>query len=236
MDHDAVTEEVEQDFASLLAVESEEVSEEVDDVYSGELPEDPAELKQMLIDAQSRVGKRNKTLKMRTDANHRIQDELKAVQDQLEVLKNSNNQAPNVEAQSAERKEARTNWQDSVAEKPEVGIDYTDMQVSELKDNFATYITEMKASQEARIEELEARLDPERMKNREKIDQLRSNPALANMDDDTLMAFLKAGSGIKQTRGSIGGRRAEQKPTAEKQLEADRKRAKEYFANDGFGG
>jgi chromosome segregation ATPase len=224
--------EVEEDIISLLSNQSEEVDDEVvEEVYSGELPDDPEQLKQMLVDAQNRVGKRNHTLKKRTDANHRIQDELKAVQEQLQDLKNAGNQpAPNVEAQNQERKEALGKWKDSVAEKPETAIDYADMQMTQMQDKVVDLVSSMQSKFDEQIAELKGDMNPEKVKNREKIDQLRNNPQFASMDDDTLLAIITATSGIKP-RGTIGGRKPEQKSTPEKALEDARARAKKHFAD-----
>lgn len=228
--HDTDTQEVE-DIISLLATqsESEDNYEGDDDTYSDELPDDIDELKKMYLEERERVGKRNKTLKKRTDATHRMQDEIKSLQDAISDMKSAP-PAPDTGAQDQEYKETLEKWRDSVADKPETAIDFANAQTADLRNSMVQALAEQESRFEGLLRELKGEVDPEKQKYQAKMEMLRKNPAFAELEEGALLKVAKGLDGFKP-RGSLLGRKPDQKPTSDKLLDEAREQAAKYFAN-----
>lgn len=204
MDND--TNEVEEEsLLDLLAAESgqseDEYDEEIDE--TNELPDDPEALRALLLKEREIKSKRNKSLKKSKEANHRIQDELKALQDSFEEFRSSPNQSPDVEAQKREQAKAYEELRDSVNDDPSKAVDL----ITDMQNKTVDFLARQQAEFDAKLNKITKDLDPERHKYRDQIATLRNNPRLANLDDDSLIAVIEATGSVKP-RGSIGGRRA----------------------------
>lgn len=228
-DNEAV-EEQEVDLVTLLATQSEQETEEVEDEYTpvDELPSDPNELRDLLLREREIKSKRNKTLKKRDEAIHRMQEQMDAQNKRIEELMSTGQPAQDNSAQTAEWKETQQKWRDSVAENPELGIDYANMQANELKTSVVDLITDMKSEFSAQLAELKAEQNPEKVKYRDKLNMLRQNPDFANVDDATGISIIK---GLEKApvapRGSVAGRRPTSQ-SADDKLKELKKQAAEF--------
>jgi hypothetical protein len=158
-----------------------------------------------------------------------MQDELKAVQEQLEALKTVNN-APNIEAQNAEWKEVQQKWQDSVKDTPELAVDYTNYQVQEMQARTADLIEKMQNSFDEKLERITSEMNPEKLKYRDKIDMLKQNPDFAEMDDGTIMKFIKATEKVPiAPRGTATGKRPTAKTSSDDALKAAKEKYRKMF-------
>ena len=227
-------EEKEVDLVTLLATQSEESNEEVVDEYTpvDELPSDPDELRELLLKEREIKSKRNKTIKKRDDALHRMQEEQKALQDQVKELMNMNQPAQDNSAQNAEYKEIQQKWADSVAEKPELAIEYANMQAQELRNNVSDTMAKMQETLMAQIAELKGEVDPEKVKYRGKAQQLMAIPEYADMSEDEAIRFIKATEKLPVApRGSVGGRRPAAQPSEDDQLKELKAQYKKQLEN-----
>lgn len=230
MDNEAEVVEQEQDIIDLLASQSQEIDNDDVDGLPDDLPSDPDELKAVVKEYQERVAKRNKTIKMRTDATHRMQEELEALKVQLAEVKGSTTNASNVEAQKQEYNETLEKWRNSVEEDPTKAIEFTNWQMTEMQNKVADYIGTLQNKFESQLAEIKGEMNPERQKYRDKIAQARNIPEFADMDDDTILKIIQANSRVAP-RGTVGGKRVEQKPTAERLKNEAAERAAAYFKN-----
>lgn len=230
MSDEVQTEEVE-DLISLIATQSEEEDNE-DDVEGlpTDLPEDPDELRQLVSDYQNRVSKRNKTIKKRSEANHRMQEEIEALKAQVDSFKNNSTQASTIEAQKQEQDKALAEWRDSVNDDPGKAVDFATWQANQMQEKVANYLASMKSDLDDQLAAIKGEMNPTRQKYRDKIDQLKSNPRFSGFDDDQLMVLAETLSEVKP-RGSIGGKPVVAAPSKEKKLEELRKQAREYMQN-----
>lgn len=234
MEDEVQAKEVEQDLIDLITMSSDE-SEGDDDVEGlpSELPDDPDELKQLVVDYQNRVSKRNKTVKKRTEATHRMQEEIEALKSQVDSFKNQSTQASTVEAQKQEHDKAIAEWRDSVSDDPSKAVDFATWQTTQMQDKVVNYIASMQQKFDDQIAELKGATNPTRQKYQAKIDQLKSNPRFAGFDDDQLMVLAETLSEAKP-RGPIGGKPVNATVSKEKKLDELRKKAREYM-NNGLG-
>lgn len=223
MNNEAETsEEVENDVFDFLATQSEEVDDD-----NGEIDTDTDDI-QVLRD---RINRRNKSLRTAKKTNHRIQEDNKVLEKRLEELESKiNSPAPNEDAQKQERKEALEQWRDSVADKPENALDYTNAVVGDLKGTVVELLTAQQEDFNRRLAEIRGDIDPEKNKYRDKINSLRQNPDFADMDDDVLIKFAKNLS-EKVPRGTVRGRRATPDADPDKRLADLRAKFKEQFSN-----
>lgn len=228
MDNEALGEVEEVDVVALLAEQGLEDDNDEVDGLPDELPDDPDELKSLLNDYKERVGKRNKTIKKRTDANHRMQEELDAMRTQIEQLSNSTANASTMEAQNQEYKETHEKWRSGVEDGSLNPVDYADWQLKQTQDRMANFLADMQSNFDSRLEELAGNMNPERMKNREKINQLKANPKFASFSDDQILTVIQTAEAIKP-RGNIGGQRVQAQPSAEKRKEELRELARKHF-------
>jgi len=215
-------EEVENDVFDFLATQSEEIDDD-----NGEIDTDTDDI-QVLKD---RISKRNQTIRKSKKANHRIQEENEALEQRLADLETKlNSPAPNAEAQNQERKEVLEQWRDSVADKPENALDYTNAVVGDLKSTVADLLAAQQADFDSRLAQIKSDIDPEKNKYRDKINSLRQNPDFADMDDDVLMKFAKNLS-EKVPRGTVSGRRAMPDSDPDKRLEDLKAKFKAQYSN-----
>ncbi len=223
MDNEAEnSEEVENDVFEFLATQSEDHDDE-----NGEIDTDTDDI-QVLKD---RISKRNTTIRKSKKANHRIQEENEALEKRLADLEvKLNSSVPNAEAQNQERKEVLEQWRDSVADKPENALDYTNAVVGDLKSTMADLLSAQQKDFDERLAAIKGEIDPEKNKYRDKINSLRQNPDFADMDDKTLMVFAKNLS-EKVPRGAIGGRRASPDSDPDKRLEDLKAKFKAQYSN-----
>ena len=221
MDNEA-NEEVNDDVFDFLATQSDEIDDE-----SGEIDTDTDDIAVL----KERISKRNQTIRKSKRANHRIQEENEALEKRLADLETKfNSSAPNAEAQNQERKEVLEQWRESVADKPENALDYTNAVMGDFKGSVADLLNAQQESFERQIAEIKGEIDPEKNKYRDKINSLRQNPDFADMDDKTLMVFAKNLS-EKVPRGAIGGRRVSSDPDPDKRLEDLKAKFKAQYSN-----
>jgi len=228
---EALNEEAEQDLVDLLAKQGEEVEgvEEVDGLPD-DLPEDPAELRQLITDYQSRVGKRNKTIKRRSEANHRMQDEIDELKQQLASFQNQSTSASDVETQNQEREKVLESWRESANDDPGKAIDFAMSQIGDAQGKTVEYLAKMQQNFEDQIASLKGEMNPKRQKYREKIDQLKSNPRFSGFSDDQLETLAETLGGVKPP-STIGGKPVVATKTKEKRRDELRKQANAYFTN-----
>jgi hypothetical protein len=224
--------EEEQDIIALLATQGEDDSDFDEDEFDTSLPDDTEALKQMLEREREIKQKRNKTLKKREQAIHRMQEEQDAMKKRLDELMTKSEQSPNVEAEKREREEAHQKWRDSVADDPSKAVDFATWQMGEMQENMVNYLAKMQTSFDSQIAELKGEMSPDKQKYRDKINSLKRNPEFSDMDDNTILKFIRATESLKQPRGSIGGRRAEANPSEEQALEEARKKYRQMFGNE----
>jgi hypothetical protein len=219
---DILNEELEQDILDVLADQGENDEDTGNEDYaaSGELPDDPEQLKTLLLQEREIKSKRNKTLKKRDDAIHRMQSELDAQNTKIEQLL-SNSQDTQNSAKQQEYQETLKGWKDSVAENPEQAIDFMAAQNNDLRNTIAELMANMQSGFQEQIAELKGDMNPDKIKYREKIAKVRQIPGYENATDDEAIRFLKATERIpKQPRGSVGGQRAKTQASAEGDLDA----------------
>lgn len=207
MDNEAALEEKEVDVISLFAAQGEEDNDEI--MENTELPETAEELKALLLQERDIKSKRNKSLRKSKDANHRMQDEMKSLQDQIGELKNSMNK-PETEARKREQDEVRAEWRTSVAEDPDKMSDYVAWENAQTQDSVINYIAEMKRDFDSQLADLKGATNPEKMQYQEELNILRTNPDLADFSDEALIKFAKATKAATERipPGSLGGKRA----------------------------
>ena len=202
-----VTFEEEQDIVDFFAKQGAEVDEVEDD--GQELPESADELKALLLAEREKVSRRNKTIKMREKALDRINEERESILSKLDELSAAQNQASTTETQNQEYKETLEKWRDSVDDDPKKAIDFALWQINETQSKTADFLAQMQATYDQKLEAIQGDLDPEKLKYRSKIDGLRQNEEFADLDDATLLRFIKAGEKVRIPRGAIGGKKAE---------------------------
>jgi hypothetical protein len=230
---EAELEEKELDVIDLLASQGQEDDHDEDIDYSEELPTDPEDLKALILKEREIKSKRNKSLKKSKQANHRMQEELEALQRTVEELKNSSQ--PSTGANDKEREEALEAWRESAVDNPAAGIDYTNERIKQLEGNIVGALSSMQEQIEARLSKSISEVDPERIKYRAKVEQLRMNPEFADMDENALLKFAKAMETIRVPRGGVGGKKA----TVTTDPESEYKSARERYAKilrSGIGG
>lgn len=221
MDNEA-NEEVDNDVFEFLAAQSDD-----HDDNDGEIDTETDDIAVL----KERISKRNQTIRKSKKANHRIQEENEALEKRLADLETKfNSPAPNAEAQNQERKEVLEQWRESVADKPENALDYTNAVMGDFKGSVADLLNAQQENFERQIAEIKGEIDPEKNKYRDKINSLRQNPDFADMDDKTLMVFAKNLS-EKVPRGSIGGRRASPDADPDKRLEDLKAKFKAQYSN-----
>ena len=218
MPDDMVTED-EVDIIDMLATQSESDNEEVDEI---DLDTDDIEV------LKERIGKRNKALKKSKQANHRMQDELADLKGMVEQLRDNPPTAQNADAQRQEQKEVLDQWRESVADKPENSIEYTNLAMGDLKTTVADLLSAQQEAFDAKIAEITGKIDPEVNKYRDKVNSLRQNPDFAGMDDKTLTVIAKNLS-EKVPRGSISGKPARAEADDDKRLEDLKARYKSQY-------
>lgn len=204
-DDNGFVEEEEVDVLSLLASESEDEGDEEDD-DAGEVPESIEELKKALEREREIKRKRNKSLKVAKQAQHRTQKEYDALLARLEKVEErassatENNGVAKLEQQAQE-------WRDRVEDDPSQAVGYTDWKFEQFEDRMARYLGEKFGSIESMISEWRGQTDPERVKYASQIDALRKSGL--DMDDNTLISIAKVlgSKKVKTPRGSIGGLR-----------------------------
>ena len=216
MENEAIEQEEVDTLIDLLANEGEESSEEVAEI---DVDTDDIEI------LKERIAKRNKSLKKSKQANHRIQEERDAVQARLdEIERKITAQPPNVETENREQSEAYEKLLDSVNDNPSLAVGL----IKETQDKMIDYLAKQEASYEAKIAAIKNDLDPEKNKYRDDIARLRSNPELKDVDEDSLIKFIKASSGLKP-RGTIGGRKASLAKDPDAQLKDAREKYRKMF-------
>jgi hypothetical protein len=218
---------VEQDIIDILAAQG-EVVDDNDEEYevADELPEDADALKALLLRERDIKSKRNKSLKKSKEATHRMQEEIKALQRQAEESR-STTQAPDVEAQRLLRNEADEKLRDSVNDDPGSVVDLLNDRVGSLQDNVVNVVTSMQAEFDKQIAELKGEMSPQKIKYRDKINQLKANPKFASLSDDVLLTIVEGMSDVRVPRGGqISGRKA----TVTVDPEQGKKDAREKYA------
>lgn len=211
-----VIEETEESLIDLLATQSEEVEDTVEEI---DVDTDDIEI------LKERIAKRNKSLKKSKQANHRIQEENAAMLARMEELeKKIPSTQPVVEAEKREQTEAYEKLLDSVNDNPSLAVGL----IKETQDKMVDFLARQEAEYEAKIAALRNEFDPEKGKYRDDIARLRSNPELKDMDDDSLIKFIKASSGITP-RGVVGGRKASVVPDPEAINKETREKYRKMF-------
>lgn len=206
----ALEEETETSVLDFLANQSVEVEDEL---------EDEPEVESEDIDVlKERVSKRNKSLKKSKQAIHRLQEENQDFQKRFEELEAKLSQPAPVDAgaQKQEQQEALDKWRTEISDNPEKAVDFSNWQMSQLQESVVGVVTSMKQSFDEQLAELKGATNPERVKYKDQMDKLRaSNPDFAGLDDTTLMAVVKATSGVKIPRGNPSGQKATKQPSAD---------------------
>lgn len=208
MSEQDTTFEEEQDIVDFFAKQGTEVDDSDDDGI-GELPESAEELKALLLATQEKVSKRNKTIKKREKALERVQEERESLLSRFDELSRTQNQASTTETQNQDYKENLEKWRESVDDDPKKAIDFALWQINETQSKTADFLAQMQASYDEKLAAVQDSLNPEKLKYKSKLEALRQNETLAHLDDDALLAFVKAGEQIKIPRGAIGGKKAE---------------------------
>jgi myosin heavy subunit len=220
----------EKDIIDILAEQGAEVDDIDDDDYeAGELPDDAEALKSLLLKEREIKSKRNKSLRKKDQAVHRMQDELKSMQEMIEDLRNGQNQSPDVEAKRREQEEVLGQWRDSVADKPENAIDYTNQRISQMESGIASMFAQLQESFTSELAGIKGEMNPEKVKYRDKINQLKANSKFAGLGDDVLLTIVQGMSDIKVPRGNVGGKAVEPQKSTEKQYEELRERARKLI-------
>jgi len=233
-DSNAMLEEVEEDIVSLFAVKGAEDDDDNGEIeHQGELPDTVEGLQALLLSEREVKSKRNRSLRKSKQANHRMQDELSALQRQVDSL-GQPNQAPTVEAQNQEREKALEQWRDSVEEDPRKAVDFANWQSSQMQDNVVGYIAKLQETIDAKFAELTAATNPEAQKYESELNAVRTNPEFEGLSDEVLLKIIRAEKRMREPRGSIGGLRV---PTqAPKKFEMNNDiRMKMGFATKGEG-
>jgi hypothetical protein len=224
------------DFTELLATQGEEESdyegEELDESsIPDELPEDPEELKALLVAQREQTAKKKKYLNNSKKANHRMQKEIEELAKKLDEL--SSKPAPvDTGAKDQEYKEALEQWRESVADDPSKAVDFAQWQTQTMQSQMVDYIANMQSKLENAIEQLNGKTDPERLKYQKKIDSLRGNPEFADVPEEMLIKFIRASEKVKVPRGGLGGQRVNAtEKSVEKQIEEAKKQYQNYYQN-----
>lgn len=192
----ALGNEEEMDVLSMLAEqggaeEDEETEEETEDL---------AELKE-------RLSKRNKSLKKSKQANHRMQSEIDELRKMVDEVRQSSAGKQNTQVDPAKLEQEAQAWADRVLDNPAEAIKYADYKQKQLEAGLENWATTFEQKILQRLDALDGRTNPERIKYEAEIAMLKQNPDFADLDEATLIKFAKNLRAVKP-RSSVAGRRA----------------------------
>jgi predicted nucleic acid-binding Zn-ribbon protein len=179
-----------------------------DEDESGELPTTIEGLTALVEEQKGKITKRNKSLKMAKQAQHRTQDENNTLQSQFEALETKVDGIgkPNVEAESLAKEEQE--WQDRVEDDPTQAIGYMNWKNAQRDQNLASFLSQKLGQIEQNFNELKSDTDPEKLEYKSEIAQLKATPQFAHLDDATALLVAKALKATKVPgRGNISGKR-----------------------------
>lgn len=208
------------DVISLLASQSQN---EQDDDYEDDddaIPDDIEGLRKALEREREIKRKRNKSLKMAKQAQHRTQAEYDALVERLEAIENRTSSAANNDGAAKLEQEAQE-WRDRVEDDPTKAVEYTDWKFSMFEDRLARFIQTELGKVSGMVNELQQKTDPERQKYADQIAALRQ--AGLDLDDASLLNVAKTLSGakVKAPRGSVGGQRPAKQEQSRETLSED---------------
>jgi predicted RNase H-like nuclease (RuvC/YqgF family) len=202
------------DVFSLLSAQgkadgNEDGEEDGDSEPEGGLPDDPKQLRELLLREREIKAKRNKRLKIEKQTIARMQKENEAFSNRINELEKrfQTNQPDSREAEKTEQQVRE--WQERVADDPSQSIAYADWKQSMLEDKLAKYLGGTIQKLEQKIESLRTELNPERKEYGAEVEQLRQNEMFASLPDEALLAIAKGlkSAKVKTPRGSVGGRK-----------------------------
>jgi hypothetical protein len=198
------------DALSLIINENDtEESDTEDEVDSGEVPTTVEGLTALLEQKNATITKRNQSLKKAKSAQHRTQDENNTLQSQFEALeaKVDGIGQPNVEAENLAAQEQE--WQTRVEDDPTQAMAYMQWKLDQQNKNLSAFLGQKFGEQQATMDALNSKTNPERLKYKEAIDQVRSNPEFADLDDEVALKVAKAltKAKVKAPRGTVSGKK-----------------------------
>lgn len=205
------TEEV--NVLSLLAIESEEVVDDdgVED-ENQEVPTSVEELTALVEKQKATITKRNQSLKKAKNAQHRTEDEKSLLQKQFDAIDGRLGKIEQpIGAENLEQIAKAQEWENRVTDDPKEAIGYADQVVKDLETRMVAFVGKMQEDHATELALLKG--EPNRIKYKAEMDQLRANPQFAALDDETLLTVAKAlkTSMVKKpggSRGTVGGGKA----------------------------
>jgi hypothetical protein len=197
------------DALSLVINENAEESDTEEEVEGGELPTTVEGLQALLEQKNATITKRNQSLKKAKSAQHRTQDENNTLQSQFEALeaKIDGIGKPNVEAENLAAQEQE--WHTRVEDDPTQAMAYMTWKLEQQNKNLSAFLGQKFGEQQATMDALSSKTNPERLEHMEAIDKLQSNPEFAALDENAQLAVAKVlkNAKVKTPRGTVAGKK-----------------------------